>query len=96
MLEDFLRRQSPDLSIGEMGVLIAKVKAYFVGSLPEAFADELIRNGADYFAALGIIPPRHAALSSCCWAYVVRRWACVFWRRVLPRVRPLSGSLKLS
>ena len=52
MLEDFLRRQSPDLSIGEMGVLIAKVKAYFVGSLPEAFADELIRNGADYFAAL--------------------------------------------
>ena len=53
MLEDFLRRQSPDLSIGEMGVLIAKVKAYFVGSLPEAFADELIRNGADYFAALG-------------------------------------------
>ena len=37
MLEDFLRRQSPDLSIGEMGVLIAKVKAYFVGSLPEAF-----------------------------------------------------------
>lgn len=52
MLEDFLRRQSPDLSIGEMGVLIAKVKAFFVGSLPEAFADELIRNGADYFAAL--------------------------------------------
>ena len=43
MLEDFLRRQSPDLSIGEMGVLIAKVKAYFVGSLPEAFANDLIR-----------------------------------------------------
>ena len=52
MLEDFLRRQSPDLSIGEMGVLIAKVKAYFVGSLPEAFATDLIRDGTDYFAAL--------------------------------------------
>ena len=52
MLEDFLRRQSPDLSIGEMGVLIAKVKAYFVGSLPEAFANDLIRDGTDYFAAL--------------------------------------------
>ena len=32
MLEDFLHRQSPDLSIGEMGVLVAKVKAYSVGS----------------------------------------------------------------
>ena len=52
MLEDFLRRQSPDLSIGEMGVLIAKVKAYFAGSLPEAFASDLIRDGTDYFAAL--------------------------------------------
>ena len=52
MLEDFLRRQSPDLSIGEMGVLIAKVKAYFVGSLPEAFANDLVRDGTDYFAAL--------------------------------------------
>ena len=52
MLEDFLRRQSPDLSIGEMGVLIAKVKAYFAGSLPEAFANDLIRDGTDYFAAL--------------------------------------------
>jgi len=52
MLEDFLRRQSPDLSIGEMGVLIAKVKAYFAGSLPDAFANDLIRDGTDYFAAL--------------------------------------------
>ena len=52
MLEDFLRRQSPDLSVGEMGVLIAKVKAYFVGSLPEAFANDLVRDGTDYFAAL--------------------------------------------
>jgi len=52
MLEDFLRRQSPDLSIGEMGVLIAKVKAYFAGSLPEAFASDLIRDGTDYFASL--------------------------------------------
>jgi phosphate transport system permease protein len=52
MLEDFLRGQSPDLSIGEMGVLIAKVKAYSVGSLPEAFANDLIRNGSDYFALL--------------------------------------------
>ena len=52
LLEDFLRRQSPDLSVGEMGVLIAKVKAYFAGSLPEAFADDLIRDATDYFAAL--------------------------------------------
>ena len=52
MLEDFLHRQSPDLSIGEMGVLVAKVKAYSVGSLPEAFANDIIRGGADYFAAL--------------------------------------------
>jgi phosphate transport system permease protein len=52
MLEDFLRRQSPDLSIGEMGVLVAKVKAYFSGALPEAFANDLVRDGTDYFAAL--------------------------------------------
>lgn len=52
MLENFLRRQSPDLSIGEMGVLIAKVKAYSVGSLAEAFANDLIRNGSEYFALL--------------------------------------------
>jgi len=52
MLEDFLRRQSPDLSLGEMGVAMAKVKAYFSGALPGAFAGELIRSGSAYFAEL--------------------------------------------
>ena len=52
MLEDFLRSQSPDLSVGELGVLMAKVKAYYVGSLPNSFANDLIRDGSDYFAAM--------------------------------------------
>jgi phosphate transport system permease protein len=52
MLEDFLHRQTADLSSGEMAVLVAKVKAYYAGSLPDAFADELIRQGADHFSVL--------------------------------------------
>jgi phosphate transport system permease protein len=52
MLEDFLRDRQSDLNIGEVGVLMAKIKAYHIGSLPEAFANDLIRHGSDYFAAL--------------------------------------------
>jgi phosphate transport system permease protein len=52
MLEDFLLAQQPDLGVGELGVLIAKVKAYSVGSLPDAFAGELVRAGSQYYDAL--------------------------------------------
>ncbi len=52
MLESFLRQQQADLSIGQMGVLIAKIKAYSVGSLPAAFANDMIIDGSDYFIGL--------------------------------------------
>ena len=53
MLEDFLLAREPDVGIGELGVLMAKVKAYSVGSLPDAFANDLIRNGSEYYIGLG-------------------------------------------
>ena len=64
MLEDFLRRQSPELSIGEMGVLIAKVKAYFAGSLPRHLLMTLFATALIILLRWWIIPPRHAALLS--------------------------------
>ena len=96
MLEDFLHRQSPDLSIGEMGVLVAKVKAYSAGSLPEAFANDIIRGGADYFAALADNSATARSFVVCCSAAAVRPSVCAFWRRASPRVRRLNGFLRLS
>lgn len=61
MLESFLRQQQADLTIGEMGVLIAKIKAYSVGSLPAAFANDMIIDGSDYF--MGLIESSNQARS---------------------------------
>jgi len=52
LLADFLRARMPDLSGGALNVMAAKVKAYYVGTLPEAFANDLIRDGSDYYASI--------------------------------------------
>lgn len=52
LLADFLRARMPDLSSGALNVMAAKVKAYYVGTLPEAFANDLIRDGSDYYASI--------------------------------------------
>lgn len=52
MLESFLIERKPDLSQGQLNVLAAKVKAFYAGSLPDAFANDAIRDGSDYYSAL--------------------------------------------
>lgn len=52
MLEDFLLQRRPDIDAGALGVMIAKVKAFHVGSINAAFIDDVIRAGEVYYGTL--------------------------------------------
>ena len=52
LLEDFLRARMADASIGEIGVSLAKVKAFYAGSINEAFVDDIVRLATAYYADL--------------------------------------------
>jgi phosphate transport system permease protein len=52
LLEDFLRARIAEASIGEIGVAMAKVKAFYAGSINQAFIDEDVRVATLYYADL--------------------------------------------
>lgn len=52
MLESFIRARLGDASAGEISVALAKVKAFYVGSINAAFVDDVIRDATDYYAGL--------------------------------------------
>lgn len=52
LLEDFLRARMGDASVGQIGVAVAKVKAFYAGSINEAFVDDVVRLAAAYYADL--------------------------------------------
>ena len=52
LLEAFLRARLPDADSGTIGVMIAKVKAFHVGSINAAFVDDTIRAAETYYASL--------------------------------------------
>lgn len=52
LLEDFLTARMDNASIGEIGVAIAKVKAFYAGSINEAFVDDIVRAATAYYADL--------------------------------------------
>lgn len=52
MLESFLRARLVDASAGQIGVAMAKVKAFYAGSINEAFIDDTVRAATPYYADL--------------------------------------------